>query len=164
MKYKLTKRDHYKAYLLHIKPRRAYTIIGIFMICLAIVVGILCLFLPEDKHHVILGIIMLTGVVFVLSSIYLIPVYSLQKCYKQTKDIGSEIELSVKEDSFSVSTENSNVTIPYRNIFKIKSNKNYLLVYVNQYVFRIVPKQNNDLIAAAKTIEERFMSLNKLSN
>lgn len=107
---------------------------------------------------------MLTGVVFVLSSIYLIPVYSLQKCYKQTKDIGSEIELSVKEDSFSVSTENSNVTIPYRNIFKIKSNKNYLLVYVNQYVFRIVPKQNNDLIAAAKTIEERFMSLNKLSN
>jgi hypothetical protein len=164
MKYKLTKRDHYRAYLLHIKPRKAYEIIGILMICLAMLVGILCIFLLGDTQDVKLGIIILIGIPLVLSLIYITPLYSLNKSYKQTKDIGSEIDLSVKEDSFLVSTQYCSAAVPYRSIFKIKSNKNYLLVYVNQYVFRIIPKQNSDLIAAAKTIEERFMSINKLSN
>ncbi|MHC4215733.1 MAG: YcxB family protein [Planctomycetota bacterium] len=156
MNYKLTKWDVYKAYLLHIKPRRVYGILGILLICMTIITSISLMFAPEDKNDMKYGIFLLLIVFFVLSSIYLFPLYSLHKCYKQTKDIGSEIELTVENNSFSISSKNSNINLPYKNIFRIKSDKNYLLVYSNQYVFHVIPKQDNDLISAANSIEEQF--------
>jgi hypothetical protein len=156
MKYKLTKLDYYKAYLLHIKPRRVYAILGIFMICMVVFGCILAVRSPDCKHKIMFVVPILFGSVIILSSIYLAPLYSINKCFKQTKGIGTDIELSVSEDSFSMSTENSKDIAPYKNIFKIKSNEQYLLVYHNQYVYRIIPKRGNDLISAAGTIVERF--------
>jgi hypothetical protein len=165
MKYKLTKWDVYKAYLLHIKPRKLYGILGIFLICMAILVSIRLVLAPQGKSDVMYGIFLLLSVVFILSSIFLFPVYSLKKCYKQTKDLGSEIELTVENDSFSTSSKNSNINMPYKNIFKIKSNNKYLLVYANQYVFHVIPKNDYDLIATANSIEEQFgKSQNKKSD
>lgn len=156
MRYKLAKWDYYKAYLLHIKPRRIYAILGIFMIGMVVFACILAVRSPGGKNETMFVVSILLGTGFILSFIYLAPVYSINKCFKQTKGIGSEIELSVSEDSFSMSTENSNVTIPYKDIFKVKSNEHYLLIYHNQYAYSIIPKRDNDLILAAGTIEDRF--------
>jgi hypothetical protein len=156
MRYKLAKLDYYKAYLLHIKPRQVYAILGVFVICMVVFACILAVLSSGGKHETRFVVTILLVAVFVLLSIYLAPVYSINKCFKQTKGLDSEIALSVSEDSFSLSTENSNVTIPYKDIFKVKSNEHYLLIYHNQYVYRVIPKQDNDLILAAGTIEERF--------
>jgi hypothetical protein len=126
------------------------------MICTAVLSGILCVFRAEDKYDVKLGVFLISWIGFSLFLIYLLPVYPLHKSYKQTKGIGNEIEISVSEESFSISTENSNITIPYRDIFRVKSNNYYLLVYANQYFYHIIPKRNNDLVVAAGTIEDRF--------
>jgi hypothetical protein len=161
MRYKLTKWDYYKAYLLHIKPRRVYAILGILLICAVILVGVFCIFRPEDKYGVKFGVMLISWIGFSLFFIYLFPVYPLHKSYKQTRGIGNEIEISVSEGSFSISTENSNITIPYRDIFKVKSNNYYFLVYANQYSYHIIPKRNNDLVVAAGTIEGRFRLVNQ---
>ncbi len=64
--------------------------------------------------------------------------------------------MAVGEDLFSLSTENSKVAIPYKNIFKVKSDRSFLLVYINQYFYYIIPKSNDELGAAAASIERRF--------
>jgi len=156
MKYKLEKWDCYKAYLLHIKPRQVYAFLGVFMICMVVFSCILAVRSPDCKHKIMFVAPILLGTGFILSLVYIAPLYSINKSFKQTKGIGSEVELSVSDDSFSLSTENSNVTIPYKDIFKIKSNEHYLLIYHNQYVYHVIPKRNSDLISSAATIEERF--------
>jgi hypothetical protein len=153
MKYRLKRRDYYRAYCLHIKPRRSYAILGILLVCIGLATGSLCLLVWEDT---VLGILVLSGIVFVLSTVYLFPLYPLQKCWRQTKGIDSDIELSVGNDSFSLGSETNRSTIPYENIFRIRSNRDYLLVYSNQYVYWIIPKSTDDLAEAAHIIEKRF--------
>lgn len=162
MKYRVTKKDCYRAYLLHIKPRRIYAILGIILICIALSVCLLP-FLPiEDKPPIAFVILPLLGAVFVLLLIYVLPLYQLHKSFKQTKGASGEVELFIHEDSFSISDGNSNSTVPYQDIYKLRSDKDYLLIYINQYVYIVLAKTSNDLINATNTIEEKYNVLKKL--
>ncbi|UCC23278.1 MAG: YcxB family protein [Planctomycetota bacterium] len=162
MKYKLTKKDYYRAYLLSIKARKAYSILGILLVCLGLLV---CLWsiLPGDPDYKVAGIIFLS-IIVCLSAIYIFPVYNINKSFKQTKGIDDDIDLTVNEESFSLSGKNFNINFPYEDIFKIKSDDNYLLVYDNQYAFRVIPKRDNDLRSATKIIEDKYKILNTSKN
>jgi hypothetical protein len=156
MKYKLYKKDYYKAYLLHIKPRKIYAIFGIGMICLSLFMS--CLMF-ECKIGGWTPYLIPAGLVWVLLGIYVYPLYSINKSYKQTKDVSNGISISLEENSFLISTDKSNCKILYNDIYKLKSNKHYLLIYINQYAYIILPKENSELQELAKHIEENFAKI-----
>ncbi len=164
MRYKVTKKDFYRAYLLHIKPRRIYAILGIVLICIALSVC-LCSVLPiGGGSDIMFAVKLFLCMIFVLSVVYIYPLYTLHKSYKQTKGIDGDVDLAVHEESFSISTKNSNTTIPFGDIYKIRSSDSYLLIYLNQYFYVILPKKNNDFINAANTIVEKYKEINPTKN
>jgi hypothetical protein len=66
MRYKVTKKDFYRAYLLHIKPRRIYAILGIILICIALSVC-LCSVLPiGGASDIMFAVKLFLGIIFVL--------------------------------------------------------------------------------------------------
>jgi hypothetical protein len=156
MKYNLTNKDYYKAYLLNIKPRKIYSILGIFLICIGLFACLVTILSAIGKSGLILAGVLFLCIIVCLSAIYILPLYTINKSYKQTKGIGDDIELTVNEESFSISGNNFNIKIPYENIYKIRSNDSYLLVYENQYFYRIIAKTDNDLKNAAKIIEDKY--------
>ena len=103
----------------------------------------------------------IVGMIYVLFSLYIWPMYSMNKLRKQTKLTGDGIDLFLDKDFFTISTETSNAKILYKYIFRLNKNKNYLLVYINDGLFIILPKRNSELQDAAKQIEENFAKIPK---
>ncbi|MCE5341019.1 MAG: YcxB family protein [Planctomycetaceae bacterium] len=153
MKYSVSSRDQYKAYLLHIKPRKVYAVLGMVFMLIALFVIYLEL---SRKGFGKTSLSMIVAAIYVLFSIYIWPMYSMNKLGKQTKLKGGEIDLFLDKDFFTRSTEMSNAKMLYKDIFKLKKNKNYLLIYINDGLYIILPKRNSELQDAAKQIEENF--------
>lgn len=164
MRYKVTKKDFCRSYLLHIKPRKIYSILGVVLICIALSVCLWSVLPIGDKPDIKFASLLLLSIILVLSLLYIYPLYTLHKSYKQTKGIDDDVDLATHEESFSMSGKNFSTTIPYKDIYNIKSNDSYLLIYWNQYFYTILPKTNNDLINAASTIEEKYKAINPTQN
>ena len=157
LKYKITKRDAYKAYLLTVKPRRIYGILGVILILAGLCVCFLCLKPSEGQPKYGLAALIFGCIILVLFQVYVFPLYTISKCFKQTKGIDEEIELTVGNYSFQMVTKNSQINVPYADIYKIKSNNRYLLVFENQYICRVIPKNTQELIDAADMIEQKYL-------
>ncbi len=156
MKYKLCKKDYYKAYLLHIKPKKIYAILGTGMILLSLFMS--CLMLMREVGGW-MPYLILAGLGWVLFFLYIYPIHSINKILRQTKWGTGEINVSSEEDSFVISHEKSNNKIPYKDIFKLKNNKHYLLIYLNQNYYIILPKESDELKELAKCIETNFVKI-----
>ena len=152
MEYQLSEKDYYKAYLLHRKPRKAYAVLGIVILCLSSIPmfygsnpGWYRFFWP-------------LCVIYLLLLFFVFPYYQISKIYKQTRGLGNEIiNISLDENSITLSTDKGNSTIPFKDIYKLKNNKHYLLIYPNQHLYRILPKKDDELKELAKQIEDGFI-------
>ena len=153
MKYTLHKKDYYKAYLLHTKPRKIYAILGTGFVLLLLYISYLMFKKETDGYTPYL---ILAGLVWVLYFLYIHPIYLINKVLKQTKWGIGEIDISSEEDSFVISHEKSHSKIPYKDIFKLKSNKHYLLIYLNQNDYIILPRKTDELKEMAERIETNF--------
>ncbi len=103
--------------------------------------------------------LILAGLGWVLFFLYIYPIHSINKILRQTKWGTGEINVSSEEDSFVISHEKSNNKIPYKDIFKLKNNKHYLLIYLNQNYYIILPKESDELKELAKCIETNFVKI-----
>ena len=97
-------------------------------------------------------------VIYLLLLFFVFPYYQISKIYKQTRGLGNEIiNISLDENSITLSTGKGNSTLPFKDIYKLKNNKHYLLIYPNQHLYRILPKKDDKLKELAKQIEDGFI-------
>ena len=157
--YRVTKKDIYRAYLLHIRPRKLFAILGILMLCLCIFSCILAVVPLEGEPNYVFAGFLLVTIVLLMGGIYVLPWFSIHRSIRQTKGVDGEVKVVVGEDSIQFSGEYSHITIPYSHVFAVKSDKDYLLIYTNQNVFRIVPKYDAEQAGVADQIEQALARL-----
>ena len=153
---KITESDFLYSQWLHIKPRKAFSIIGIILLILVLICSawalIGCIFYG-------LGFSSLIWVIFLITyfpGLIYIRTRKIKKIYAQSKFLHEEISISINDESYVCETASTKNNVKYSDVVKFKSDKKMLLVYLNDFQFSIFPKNNAEIILIADEIETRI--------
>ena len=130
MKYsgRISESDYIAAQYLHFKPKKIFTIVGMVLIFLSIIVLIF------SFSWILLG-----SIAYFLGLYYIFLPWKAAKTYRQYQAIQEPITIELKDSGIYSENKNGSSIIEWHTIRKIKRNEKLLLVYPADSIFHIFP-------------------------
>lgn len=99
------------------------------------------LLLTNDNALILIPLGLLGGTAVFLIQRYPLVSYQASKIYKQQKGLEKEFELTISDSVLTITADNGHSSHAWSDFHKYKQNKHYLLLYLSDALFFMLPKR-----------------------
>lgn len=136
----VTEHDHSAAQWLHIKPRLPFSIIGILLIVLAVLVTWRTLgqgnkYGTDESDWILIGV----GIYMIIYFAILMP-RKWKKRYRQNQGLHESFKLNITDDGINAVTERGYGVKPWSHYHRWKEGNGVFVLYLTDGLFQIIPK------------------------
>jgi len=126
----LLQRDYVQAQFLHMRPRKAFAVVGVLLLCLA---GV-ALFLGD-------GALPLVGALTFLAAQFFVYIpWRARRAFTQYKALSEPVTITLQDDGLCFEREHGNGILPWSQIVKWKGSRDLFLLYPADHIFHLVPR------------------------
>jgi hypothetical protein len=133
----ISKHDLTQCYRLHGTPERKH----ILIISLITLVFFGYILLTKENAEILIPLGLLGGTLTVLFLRYPLTAYKTDKIYAQHKGIEKEFEVQISQYNVTFSSDNGFSKHAWADFHRYKQNKHYLLLYLSDALFLMLPKK-----------------------
>jgi hypothetical protein len=126
----LTQRDYVRSQFLHMRPRRAFAVIGVFLLLLfaaAVVIG--------DGAIPLLALLAFLGLQF-----FVYVPWRSRRAFNQYKALSEPVSITLREDGLYFARAHGSGLLPWSQIRKWKASSDLILLYPADHIFHLVPR------------------------
>jgi hypothetical protein len=133
-------KDLLAASWVHLRPRRAYAIVGSFLLASFLWAGWLSFF-GKNARSDDWGRWIIPGVIgyFVFYLVW-IPLQT-RRTFKQRKDLQREVSIAIVDAGLEQTTQDSHGVKPWGDYLRWKEGKDLFLLYISDNMYQVVPKR-----------------------
>ena len=151
MAYNISEKDFIKAQWIHIKPRPIYAIIGI-IILFTLELACANMVWKCFDENIFAKILIPIGINSYLVILVCNVLRKWHKIYKQTKSLQNSISISYENRTITFITESGHNNVKIDDIYKIKSSSDLMLIYLNEMMFIVVKKSDDEVMKITDAI------------
>ena len=152
----LTPAESVGAHYVHLRPRLSLGVIGTMLVLLVLASFVLPFVSPKFRtDSEITGFLFLAttlGFLVVLGAVWLPR--RIRQLHHQTKTAGLSVRLTADDSGFDYEREMARLTIPWAHVHKWRKSRKFLLVYLNDEQFLIIPARLIRDDASREILEE----------
>ncbi len=120
--------DYVAAQFLHLRPKRVFAVIGLFLLCLVVWAMVFA------QSYWFLLVLIYLAVFFA----FIIP-FKAKRNFRQYKVLSEPLTMEVREDGLFFKRTNGEGLVPWSHIVKWKNNKKLAILYPARNLFYMVP-------------------------
>ena len=137
---KLEPDDYVKAQFLHMRPGRAWQLIGTFVLLLMLW-GLWLEWSDPSAKHDWLDYVLLGAVFYVPAFIFLFIPWNARRIFRQQKSMQREFTMRFDETGHYAKNETTESSTPWSDFPQWKENKHLFLIYISDPLFICLPKR-----------------------